>query len=264
MARMKTPTSSACPAGGQAPHEPDDWGVPDWENAAAYPRYSGATAPMSWAWEFLRRNHDYRRFWADEVMPFVMPDGSVDCDASVGKYKSEEVDGKWSEWGVNQEAIRRFGLLLWPQDPRSGPTGWPLIKGNEIYEFGNSLYQHEVTIETSREKVGYIFDLTRPLEPQFEQALQAARRKQAYRIQCGHLKKKFVRLQTSLYPAYLRLLDAEDADVDRRQIEAALFPDIDNDYETGRRRSATFTDARRAAHKLRDSGYRALAGVQAK
>jgi hypothetical protein len=39
------------------------WGIPDWKDEAAYPDPK-STSATRWAWEFLRRNSDYRKDWA--------------------------------------------------------------------------------------------------------------------------------------------------------------------------------------------------------
>jgi len=42
--------------------EPPD--RPDWRHEASY-AYTRALPRRGWAWEFLRRNRDFRRDWAD-------------------------------------------------------------------------------------------------------------------------------------------------------------------------------------------------------
>lgn len=39
-----------------------DWGIPDWRNAADYPK---RLTHDQWRWEFLRRRDDYRQEWND-------------------------------------------------------------------------------------------------------------------------------------------------------------------------------------------------------
>jgi hypothetical protein len=38
------------------------WGLPDWLDPQAYPT---ERAPREWAWEFLRRDPDYRLDWVE-------------------------------------------------------------------------------------------------------------------------------------------------------------------------------------------------------
>jgi hypothetical protein len=59
---------------------------------------------------------------------------------------------------------------------------------------------------------------------------------------------------------YLRLIDAEDSGADRKQIKDELLGNIPEEYPDDRR-TAAFKDARRAAHRLRDAGYRDLAAT---
>ena len=46
---------------GESPAAPDErgWGVPSWEDAAAYPGEE-ELEDLEWRWEFLRRRHGYR------------------------------------------------------------------------------------------------------------------------------------------------------------------------------------------------------------
>ena len=47
------------------------WGVPDWPRAQDYPHPQGPGATLVWAWEFLRRNEDYRNFWLTKAGPLI-------------------------------------------------------------------------------------------------------------------------------------------------------------------------------------------------
>src|SRR3954447_5103565 len=57
----------------ESPPAPDGagWGVPDWRDGRDYPA-PDEFDDLEWRWEFLRRNHGYRRDWlraADEFLP---------------------------------------------------------------------------------------------------------------------------------------------------------------------------------------------------
>jgi len=45
-------------------NEVADWGVPDWRHRKGYPD-SKKISPWQWAWEFRRRNPDYRLSWME-------------------------------------------------------------------------------------------------------------------------------------------------------------------------------------------------------
>jgi hypothetical protein len=224
----------------------DDWGVPDWLDPHSYPRHSGPSAGVAWSWEFLRRSPAYREFWMKDVLPFVGADGSIEVvDASVP--------------GVLKKAEDCFGLLLGPRDPRS-PVAPAPTDGNAIRQIVASRFYPELPVELSRWDVGYVFDLRRPPEPQFDRALQAFRDLQADRRKTGELAVESARRREDRYACYLRLIDAEDAGAAPREIADELFGDIAREYP-GDPRSSAFQNARRAAHRLRDEGYRALAST---
>lgn len=66
-------------------------GVPDWRHAAAYPSPDELTTEQ-WRWEFLRRNHDYRR-------DYFRPSDSFGAEESRARY------------------LERVYHILWPFDP---------------------------------------------------------------------------------------------------------------------------------------------------
>lgn len=46
-----------------AEHIRDDWNVPDWKDASAYPADDEALSQDAWRWEFIRRSEEYRTAW---------------------------------------------------------------------------------------------------------------------------------------------------------------------------------------------------------
>lgn len=71
------------------------WGIPDPRQASEYP---GDKTPMAqWAWEFLRRRHDYRKQWLTTVAPYLRADGEFDERA----------------WERDKEKIFRQAAMAW-------------------------------------------------------------------------------------------------------------------------------------------------------
>jgi hypothetical protein len=105
-----------------------------------------------------------------------------------------------------------------------------------------------------------VIDVARPPEIQTQRALKVARNYQAFLKQNRVLDVKSSRRRFDKYLLYLRLIDAEDAGVARKRIKGVLFSDIAEEYPD-ERRAAAFKAARRAAHRLRDGDYRALAAT---
>ena len=234
-------------------HSPADWGVPDWLIAEQYPMH---TTGFAWSWDFLRRNPAYREFWTQDVVPFIGADGSIDLDASIGKYQSE------SSWGLFREARDRFGLMLGPLDPRSSPPiWWSFIVGRAVHEIRSTLANPTPEVSIPRDLGLYGFDFSLPLEPQFRRTLQAAKERQAYLRKMGDAANRDARLQRpEKYVLYLRLIDAEDAGAKPAGIRDELFGNITEEYPS-HARSAAFKNTRAAAHRLRDGGYRSLAAI---
>lgn len=48
--------------------EADSSPCPDWRDASSY-AYTQALSPEGWAWEFLRRNSEYRAAWSRQAQP---------------------------------------------------------------------------------------------------------------------------------------------------------------------------------------------------
>jgi hypothetical protein len=163
--------------------QPEDSGVPDWSGLDGYPPPSESEDVCLWAWEFLRRWHEYRNFWKEKIEPFIGANGRIDRDAN-GNY-----------WPYHDELKTRFGVDL-PSPPHSRRlshfveryTTWVANDGRETQQI--CLGEHQIAI---------FFDLSRPLAPQFERAQASATREQEFR---GNDVKN-ARIRADLYVPYL-------------------------------------------------------------
>jgi hypothetical protein len=106
-------------------------------------------------------------------------------------------------------------------------------------------------------EMALIVNLRHPVERQIESVLEIAKREQSHRQATREIELKRPRNRVD-YVRYLRILDAEEAREKPAAIADILFPDVDNSYP-GRPRSHQYDNHRSAAHRLRESGYRALA-----
>ncbi len=140
----------------------NEWGVPDWLDASAYPQPTGRARMLVWTWEFLRRNPDYRRFWTEKAARHLHLDALgvrfVDDDAGP----------------VMREAEDRFAIKLFPLDPTS--SSLPKFSATFIRQIWRNSDGFPTNIALKTNETGYIFDLTSPLEGQFT-ALSTMRRK---------------------------------------------------------------------------------------
>ena len=218
-----------------------DWGLPNWEIEAEYEAPSNVRPLLYFAWQFLRRNHEYRKFWCESGVQFVDDDGGC-----VGH--------------IRAEAEARFGLLT-PCDPSNASGSFFAASGtHELRHFKSSNGICSYSLEES--EIGYIFDMTMPLEGQFKKALKSAKALQAGRAQQGTLAFKNTKIRTEKYITYLRILDADDAAADEKEIGDRLFPTLENTHPDYRLR-IKLRDFRNAAQRLRDFDYRLLALVWA-
>jgi len=213
---------------------------------------------LVWAWEFLRRNEEYRSCWL----------------ALVAANRRETWE-KFEEFGIQllwdprqSSSIPTFsdlGTALLPSPaaryerlPDSSPPASPL---GFVQPSRANLSKEEI-LENSKFSLSWFemavaIDLRLPLDDQLKAIRKLAEEEQALLKKAGLINPKTARTSDK-YALYLRILDAEDAGVKRSDIEDALFPNIDNSYPQ-RLRSKAFDNARLEARRLRDTGYRALA-----
>jgi hypothetical protein len=215
---------------------PNDWGVPDWQDASAYPQPTGRARMLVWAWEFLRRNPDYRMFWAEKAARLVGADGFVSNEAGL----------------VMREAEERFGILIFPCDPAS--SKYPFFSAIAVRQ----IFGGDVTLKAN--ETSYVFDLTSPLEGQFARALNDAKEIQKRRVKQGKFKFRDPKERCDKYTAYLRIIDAEDAGINQSEIANILFPTFTNEHPENQLMQ-TFRNHRKAALRLRDTDYRLLASL---
>ncbi len=209
-----------------------------------------------WAWQFLRRNKEYRDFWAERVFPFIEEDGSFGdpfYEAALA-----EMDRTGAEKEVRStfgEANHRFGLLIGPHDPRRANP--PLMmEGTAVSVIIGSNSQ----LRLAPHQVAYVIDLRLPIAGQFARAEEDARTWQASRSSKLEFLVQDVRMRREKFVQYLRLIDGEDFGATDAEIGAVLFADKKDEYPD-RARSKSLEYARGRAHELRDGDYRLLAAA---
>jgi hypothetical protein len=227
----------------------NDWGVPDWLDAARYPSYSGASAGSAWAWQFLRRNREFRLFWLAKVSRLPT--------AGMSQADFDEIG--WRVAG-NHEARERFGLVTWPPDPRFREAQLIINRPPVVVLLADDFVAPAPRPALEQTEIAFVIDAARPLEIQTQRVHEVARNYQAFLKQNRALDVKSSRRRFDKYLLYLRLIDAEDAGVAPKRIKDVLFGDIAEEYPDDRR-AAAFKAARRAAHRLRDGDYLALAAT---
>jgi hypothetical protein len=249
-----------------------DWGVPNWLRPEEYPSPEGAGEMAVWAWEFLRRNHRYRKFWTEKFVPFF--DGLI-----------------WERPNGAKELLADFGLTE-PCDPRhaygdlhfvfaatstryrSAPLSIKAALINGHTEHTPILGLRPPTVDNwdklreahvgqrfdlSDTEMAFVINLEQPLDSQLRSIERIARRDQQKLTKSGFITVANPRGRGK-YVDYLRLLDAIDSGTNRLKIEEKLFPGLDSAYENNQR-GKTYNNYLKAAEKLRDGGYKALAAA---
>jgi hypothetical protein len=183
--------------------------LPNWRNAAEY-HFPPDFPAHRWAWEFLRRNPDYRKDWASVLARYLANPGDYfDPGQSAAQYAQQvsaddswnplpehpnfylpaDESAKWSLYDMVNPATDdpgflafniQFGFLFFKRE------GAPVYPGGAQYPWA-------------------FFNLNLPLKPQLETArrmLTAEQKRQG--INPGQVKH-----HRKLWPRYVRLLDAE-------------------------------------------------------
>jgi hypothetical protein len=218
-------------------------GLPDWLKLDGYPQED---APMSvWAWEFLRRSPSYRSFWKEKVEPFcekikTMPLGQE--SEVIGRNAAGEL------WPYLDELRMLFGVDV-PSPPHSStPASFVASWIRYTQDYSGRGFE---CLTLAENEIAYVFDLARPLKPQFEHIQKHAENRQ--------VSMKVVRRRTDKYAEYLRILDAIEAGEKSQVIADHFFSDKSDGYPENPRLRA-FYDARDAALRMRDGGYKAILG----
>lgn len=197
--------------------------MPDWRDPEAY-AYTEGLHVHEWAWEFLRRNPDYRAAWE--------------------KYQVAAAKGFGASWGVTT----RFGISD-PVDPAiPAPEGVP-----DWLETVDSVLD-QITDEEYVERYGdgapddlkeiFIFDVGRPIKPQLE--IAAAWLRQAQQDALGKILEA-PKVRRDNLVLYLRLIDARDQGASIGERGRKLFPSVDEPNQRDSAKSALKTAERMAA-----------------
>jgi Family of unknown function (DUF6499) len=210
----------------------NDWGVPDWESATLYPKFNMKSVVL-WAWEFLRRNPQYRQFWKEKVFPYI-----EEHQDHLGQHSFIGKNTKGEFWPFQDEAKQSFGIDL-PSAPHS-QTPPHFLERQTVSYMGSGNYQ------LAEHERAYVINLHLPLDIQFKRAIKSARAEQKL------VQKTFGRERSlNHYISYLRIIDGLDAGASPKSIATKLFPNQSDP-------KVTFNNRRSAAMGLRDGGYRLL------
>jgi hypothetical protein len=215
---------------------------PNWlENA--YPAAEDLN-DREWAWEFLRRNPQYQQMWADLIRPFWdSAEQSFDDDAAVQAehtkagadpafqhLMSGADEGSYEVSSPLKQFRDTFAVMMVPPPAEHaggpGPLAhlWVSMRNRPAIKSLPADRPYPVKIDFAPAESLIVFDLSQPLENQIARATQALRNRQVYLQKVDGLQLKPRRNNRELWPCYLRLLDAEAAGADIRQMPRRSSP----------------------------------------
>ncbi|KRC11516.1 hypothetical protein ASE11_19100 [Hydrogenophaga sp. Root209] len=199
-------------------------GVPRWMDAKAYPSDRPLSASQ-WRWEFLRRRPDYRKAWVDHFDKCQARYDEMDKDGLL-KDRREEYRGVGSTW---RDVCEPFGVeriaAPWLAEPGvhfwRTTYGWAMgapsldVPIESIVDRHNELEYKGIML--------FAFDINRPFKEQAERVqhfFEARQREE----RGGVLKPQ--RQHVSLWPNYLRALDARDQGATFEQLWSAIVGSV--------------------------------------
>jgi hypothetical protein len=238
---------------------------PDWRRPEDYvftERLSGAR----WAWEFLRRNPEYRREWAAfwAVWQALEADYGRPPDRDFCAWKRDPrawvrvPDGTAGDCRVDEDKVllecafgARWGFHKFPPDPADDdPVGEGRLTWRPIDQRLEALGPGDTDwLGTEPAKIAVGFDLRRDLPVQLERAKRLLQMEQRRRVRAGDVVRLTVASRAGLWQRLLRLLDADAAGADIE--EARRILDVERPL-----------DLLAEAKRLSEGGYRELAALR--
>lgn len=195
--------------------------------------YSASLSPQGLAWEFLRRNPDYKKEYADWH--------AIHANDTVS---------------VHSPMTDKWDLLAGPHDPdiQGTPTTW------HFFNLPGLIGRVVFTRKPGSSKVSIRFELSAPLKPQIAAAEKYLRETQEWLVKERGLK---ARIDGAKYTnvdlvRYLQILDLIELGASNDEIAAICWPGTSNSYPDFQARQLV-AKAKRVAKRIRDTGYRDVA-----
>ena len=269
---------------------------PDWRNQAAYHAIEGASLQRI-AWEFLRRNPDYQKAWAEYaglVRKMAAPDTEVaqyvelvlsDCEcleswAALGdSTKTDALGSRLDTLGhfhlVADESPRYVALDLhcgtpWGLDRIANPgTNYDGLRvrfkesASTIPGHISNVFSSDTELPGDRglrdtKWLALRVDLSLPLKVIDAQLKKVVRQQRQRKIGDGTITPIANRdVSPKKYVEYLRILDARASGLSAPQIGKIIEPCRINDGES-RQRDKRYSAALKEAERLQKEGYRNL------
>jgi len=172
----------------------NQWNVPDWKDKNSYPDplpESDNSDWLQWRWEFLRRDKEYRQDWLR--IRVIDPEGKLALAAKSSKYL---------DWTVPILVKEQYSDPFYFQKK---------YKVKKLFNPAEQTPHQLAFYPFPSNSATMLFDLDKPLTPQFGRALLVLSKYQkAIR---GKVLRDRDSVEKSKWPLYLRAIDAQDQGV---------------------------------------------------
>ena len=214
--------------------------IPDWKDAAAYPRV-GTASLSEWSWEFLRRNETYRHDFA--YVKEQMARGKEEIWCIEGDLyhiaESDEPEPGQTIVPLPLALNEKYGLaapfLFDPSLPyskfaKSIPPIFSTSGSPPMIPYVKEIERIAPWKPADWNEVGVIFDLELPLETQWQRIKKGLESRAVYLAKKEKIGLKRRKNAVNQYPAYLRAFDGRATGAENPEIARALFPEKSNEY----------------------------------
>lgn len=229
----------------------------NWRDAGSY-EFDPPLTREEWAWQFLRRNTEYRADYAWFIATWraLEADYGAPLRRDFFRWRQDkrawraesEIAGCGTETcpGENEQVLiecwmgAKWGFAKFPIDPEvSRPTpGLELDWRAQPMEVAEALPDEESSL--SPEKIALVFDLSLPLAPQLDLARIRLVARQRALEKTGRLPARTVRAASAMWTRWLRLLDGAADGASVQELARVLqIGDPDAELESARRMTAT-------------------------
>ena len=256
--------------------------IANWEKSDEYPKRK-STSLVRFAWEFLRRNPDYQKDWAEylsvcrDVIPEYDPHvqlsdddaAKLESDQAFTRYNPPRLDGEnevsWlervgsgSELSLPDWYAEKWGLVTF-LDPffDYGKVPFAISFKNsprvcKVRVLNCPASEHAQKERLKQETLK--FDYTLPIQPQIEAAKKYLESAQKRLIKQGVVKACQIKVVREQWVDYLRLLDAEANNKTSAEMAKVIYHSTDNSYPNygGSKKAAA---GLKVAHSWCDTGY---------
>jgi hypothetical protein len=212
---------------------------PDWKDSYQYPNPKN-TSRAQWAWEFLRRNPDYRKDYLERVIFEKKPINPEEGPKSYIYFR------------------KKYRILCSPNDfcvpnPASSSLGSATFDKKKIYAFRKPKSSKEKNYKAwcplHDGDAAVIFNLNLPISSQLEQAKKALEEMQDQMMKEKIISLSSFRIRENHYQNYLRALDGREEGAKYKEIGEVISGDPDE------KRAGELI---KAARLLRDKNYRLI------